>query len=98
MKIIFALIILSIPFASYGLECQWWQKKWKDHSVSKYPKKDGSQVRSHGRDGHCRDRWPEASFYIERLKNIQPPFWSKPNEKFKTWSILDAERVLNILP
>lgn len=91
------LLIFFIPKA-YSVECQWWQKKWKDHTVSKYPKKDGSQVRSHPRDGHCRDKWPKASFYIERLNNIPPPYWSKPDEKFKTWNIQEAEIILEILP
>jgi hypothetical protein len=71
MKIVFSLIILSIPLTSHAVECQWWQTKYSATVVNKHPKK--GKVREHPRREYCRDRW--QCQFIRQAVQERPYSW-----------------------
>ena len=97
MKIIFSLIILSTPLASYALECEWWQSKVSASDVDKHPRQQ-TTVRQHSRSEHCRNKWKDADIYIKQFKDDPIIGWSHKEEVFKKWSLEEIKLILEILP
>lgn len=96
MKIVFALIILSIPLASSALECPWWQSKVSASNVDKHPRQQ-TTVRQHPRVEYCRNKWKDADLYIKQFKSEPIPGWLHKGEAFKKWSRGEIQVVLEIL-
>lgn len=97
MKIVFALIILFIPFMAYALECQWWQIKVSASDVDKHPRQQ-TTVRQHPRIEHCRNKWKDADIYIRQFKDDPIIGWSHQGEVFKKWNKDELQLMLEILP
>lgn len=95
-KILLLFIILLYGKQSFAIECMWWQVKVRKHQVGKHQRKD-SQVSSHQRREHCREKWKLADVYIKRIVDTNPEGWQSSHEIYKPWSIIEKEMFLKVL-
>lgn len=69
----------------------------KAHSRKSYTRVDGVTVKSASVSSHCRVNRTSDAYWQDRLQNSRPNDWPYKNEKSKSWTTEERERVLDAI-
>lgn len=69
----------------------------KAHFRKAYTRTDGTSVRATNVKDHCRDKSIGFLFAENKFKNSLPEYWPHKQEKGKSWSIEERERLVEAL-
>lgn len=80
-----------------GQPCPEGERRVRGHPRNEYIRKDGTRYSGTNVTSYCRTISRAFKFWNEKFSNTFPPNWPHKNEKVKTWTEGEKEKIIEVL-